>query len=441
MGRAPYINGMLSAMRRALLVLLLALGVIAAACATVELDVELPTPQTPIPSPSPAGEDPYGTGIDGDLTVSTTVTLNTCHQIGATTGSSLNIVSAGFLPGRLLLVMQVRGTTTSAGGFELARVQSVGASTVVVDEPLSRPYSSGGGVPRAQACTVPEFESLAVLDGGALQAAKWNGTSGGVLAFLVSSSFTVSGTGALSADGAGFRGGTCNLNSAGDSGPADSASGGEKGERIAGSGGNGRSPVANGGGGGNPRLSGAGGGGGGGPGGAGGDSPSLEATGGEGGAVLDASGPRLYLGGGGGGGHGLPDGEIESCDGAPGGGVIFLQAARALGSGVLRANGRSPGAPGGLLEASAGGGGGGGGMVWAVVGTDAGFSPIVSVNGGRGGDGATSTIDVAWGAGGGGGGGGWTRLQGFAADEVRREGAPGGAGTNEGLKGGDGVSF
>ena len=235
-------------------------------------------------------------GKDGDFTVAANTaytslapvritTLSTAATAGATT---LTLASAaGISSGDVLMVYQAQGATIgsgdtaaygavsalgNAGRFEMVSVLGVVGSTVTLSpacgvSPLRFSYASGSQVIR-----VPQYGNLTIAAGATLSAPQWNGTTGGVMPLLVQNNLVV--TGALSASGAGFRGGVLdNVTSAnGTDVPlfrgASNADGAEKGESIAGfqvqydtlNGRYGRGAPANGGGGGNSHNGGGGGG-------------------------------------------------------------------------------------------------------------------------------------------------------------------------------------
>ncbi len=282
-----------------------------------------------------------------------------------------------------------------------------------------------------QVVLVPQYTSATL---GALTAAAWNGSSGGILALDVAGQLNLNGGTAI-VDGKGFRGGagmqlTGGVGGATNAdyretspttytGAAGGATGidGTKGEGIAGtprwveSGGtflqttttigypNGaadgsmaRGAPGNAGGGGtdgdaagNTQNAGGGGGGNGGSGGFGGDSWNTNfSDGGEGGAPFPATIDRVALGGGGGAGsRNNSDGDNQASAGAAGGGIIFIRADSLSGTATLTANGLS--AYNGTANDAGGGGGAGGSIViLAANGGESGLT--LQATGGRGGD-------------------------------------------------------
>lgn len=235
-------------------------------------------------------------GKDGSLTVASNTAYASLAQVRITTlasaapsGSTTLMLSstAGITSGDVLMVYQAQGATIgsadtaaygavsalgNAGRFELVSVLGVVGSTVTLSPacgvaPLRFSYASASQVIR-----VPQYGNLTISAGATLSAPQWNGSTGGVMPLLVQGNLIVNG--AVSASGAGFRGGVLE-NVTTDQGTnvslfrgASDANGAEKGESIAGfgtqydalNGRYGRGAPANGGGGGNAHNGGGGGG-------------------------------------------------------------------------------------------------------------------------------------------------------------------------------------
>ncbi len=371
--------------------------------------------------PALAGPDNVGlgTGRDGALTVnSANLVVNTYAQVtapAATGDYDITVGSiAGFASGDLVMVLQTTGivpeppsggsspidlTNDPVGRWEFARLGSVGGTTLGLTRPLL--YSYAANV--TQVIRVPEYTTVTINGARSISAQPWDGSTGGVAAFLVSGTFA--NFGSVNVSGRGFRGGMTAADVSGSLGctglDEPAAMGAQKGEGIAvtryGLTHTGRGRVANGAGGGVCFKSGGGGGGNGGSGGNGGNSDlgadSNRAVGGEGGAALVFSAvDHLALGGGGGAGHMV---EGNTTTGGSGGGIIFIRANAMSGPGNFFANGNSAGNSG----FDAAGGGGAGGTVYLRI---AGMATCGTIQA-LGGVGGNPSLEVGPGGGGAGG--------------------------------------
>ena len=362
-----------------------------------------------------------GTGRDGSRRIdSGNIVLNRYARLTADAPSGARALEvsddtvAG--AGRLVLVHQSTGLASapdsgnqlplpldaqSLGRFEYARVASISSGVLQLSAPLLHGYAAG----RTQVVSVPEFTDLEVRAGATLRAKAWDGSTGGILAALVSQ--RLRNDGLITVEGAGFRGGTFVTNT-GFNGCTDLdqpvASGGAyKGEgAVTGRFGtaSGRGNLANAGGGGNCHNAGGGGGGHAGLGGNGGRSAPVDGeqeAGGLGGAPwVYLPHERLLFGGGGGAGEGNNGG---GTGGGAGGGLILLRAYEVRGGGSFLASGADALATPG--DDGAGGGGAGGAIsIRTVSEVECGTA---KASGGRGGD--VSELSFPLGPGGGGGGG------------------------------------
>lgn len=315
----------------------------------------------------------------------------------------------GFAVGDLVMLWQASGLVgvvvgdqtaiqldnTGVGRWELTRVAAVDAMQTRLT--LRRPLKLAFAGSFSQVLRVPEFSSVQVDAGRAIVASSWNGSKGGIVAFLVQGTMTLEG--AISADGTGFRGGIATGNdiSLGCAGLSEFApAGGQRGEGFAaspsfGSGSTGRGNLANGAGGGVCHNGGGGGGAHGGAGGGGGrawqgdDDPNSVTAGGRpeaagyGGAevrysLLD----RLVFGGGGGAGQQNDD---VGTSGGRGGGAVWIRADKLLGAGTITANGVAANNAG-----NDGGGGGGAGGVIVVRAVQSADCGGIYARGGKGGN-------------------------------------------------------
>ena len=405
----------------------------------------------------------------------------TSIPIGASTGAGGTIVA-----GSELLVIQMQDASINSTNSVVYGNGSTGTGFTAINNAGNYEYVtatgpvSGGNVPIAgagpsgglvfgytsatasatkgqstyQVVLVPQYASATL---GAVTAAAWNGSTGGILALDIAGQLNL-GSATVSVDGLGFRGGAGMQLTGGYGGTNTDyqyispttytgAVGGatgvdaSKGEGVAGtpmwaeSGGTflqtttavgypsgtagtdgsmARGAPGNAGAGGtdsdsagNTQNAGGGGGANGGAGGFGGDSWSTNlSSGGEGGSVFPATIDRLALGGGGGAGtRNNSDGDTLASSGAAGGGIIFIRAYNLTGTATLTANGAA--AYNGTAN-DAGGGGGAGGTIVVISGNGGESGLTLQANGGRGGDAWDSqpySLGNRHGPGGGGGGG------------------------------------
>ncbi|NJS15407.1 MAG: hypothetical protein HC788_13380, partial [Sphingopyxis sp.] len=200
-------------------------------------------------------------GKDGDQTVSASTVLNQYAALAGSPGAgapSVSLASAipGLARGDLVLIYQAQGAAIdtpdtaaygavsgvgSAGLWEFQTVASVSGLTVTFANyggacgGLRNGYDAAG---RPQMIRVPQYRNLTINGGATVSAQPWNGSTGGVAAIHVSQ--TLTNNGAISADGAGFRGGAVDNFTTGTNvnntawRAAGSTIGGEKGESIAG---------------------------------------------------------------------------------------------------------------------------------------------------------------------------------------------------------------
>ncbi len=373
--------------------------------------------------PTRAEPDSFGlgSGREGPLSVTTGGRRINAHAplaVGAAAGSTVlrpgrSVTQTG---GGLVLIHQSAGfpASTPSGGtgpvapgtvgrWELARVASVGFEPPELR--LTAPLMNDYTVPGAQVVVVPEYTSVTLTASGALEAPPWDGSSGGILAFLATG--TVTNDGQVTANGTGFRGGAF-VNHVGREDCTGLDLSPEQGGSYRGEGvvvdrfgtSSGRGNLVNAGGGGNCHNAGGGGGGHGGRGGKGGLSGGISRgrdEGGLGGAVMQyAPVEQALFGGGGGAGEGNNN---EGSSGAAGGGIILVRAAALAGGGFYAANGRTPAPTPG--DDAAGGGGAGGAVILRASGRV--VCGGVKAQGGAGGNVTEPTFTLGPGGGGGGG--------------------------------------
>lgn len=378
----------------------------------------------------------YGTGADGDVSLSSARNINT-DSLGASidangvfadgvafrvavnpTGKA--IVVAGDVTGAivagdqvLLIHMQgVPGDASSVGKYEVLEVVSASNSEIRVAQPIANTY---GGMnfsnQRIVVQRIPSYSSVAESGGGLITASPWDGLAGantggpvatGIVAMFVKGTFSIAGSG-IDVSNKAFRGGVAGIRGPEDGSNPNLVTGGQNGGPGAAAmiGGKGGGSSGGGAGGAGAFAGGASGRGGGG----GGSSHDDDGCGlegsGAGGAAPYASGSNpsslsdmtLTLGGG-----------AAAGGGGGAGGVVANQNPSLVSSG-----GNMNGAGGTVgLAFSAGGngsaGGAGGGIIFLFAGTFTGPGNL-SANGGAGGSGGGGGGGAGYDGSAGGGGG------------------------------------
>ncbi len=328
----------------------------------------------------------FGDGSDGVLTISANTTESPIDS--ACTGTvgtyTLSATNASFVAGQQILIHQTQGT--SAGTWMRTSIVSYTAGTITTNDALNITYSTG-----AQVRVLKQYSSVTVNSGITWTAKAWNGTVGGLLAFLCSGTTTIngtisanggngsSGTPGVGGTGGGFRGGNANQNAY----PLTAYTGeGFNGVSV-------QSTSANGNGGGAGAVSGdnswaSGGGGGNGGVGQNGQLYSNLATVGAGGGTSGTADLTNLTYGGGGGGACTNNQGAEGAGGAGGGG-IFITATTLTITGAITSNGGAGAGYSGGVSGYGGGGGGAGGSVLLKVQTATLGSSLITANGGLGG--------------------------------------------------------
>lgn len=329
----------------------------------------------------------FGSGVDGSLTISVNTTEapidSACTGTAGT--QALTATNAAFAAGQVILVHQSSGT--NAGQQERILIQSYTAGTITTATNLIGTYVVG-----AQVRVLKQYTSVTVNTGITYLSKAWNGTTGGILAFLANG--TVSYAGAISVAGCGYMG-------AGD-GISSIFHVASQGEGRFGIGTDAGSPNDIGGGGGigfGTAAPGAGGG--------GGSNATVGTDGGtRGGGMVGGTGAVTIAGssdlttavfGGGGGAGGATNSEGSNVSGN-GGGFMFIAGATITqsGTGALLANGAA-----GAMQTNAGstGGGAGGSILLkaqtATLGTTTsaiGGIGGISTNGTNGGNGGVGYV-------------------------------------------------
>lgn len=302
----------------------------------------------------------FGDGTDGALTISgnTTETPIDSACTGTSGAYSLSATNASFATGQQILIHQSQGT--GAGTWQRNSISSYTAGTITLGTALNATYVSG-----AQVRTLPQYTNVTINSGITYTAKAWNGTVGGILAFIASGTVTV--TGNISASEKGFRG------------PASGANG-TQGEGYLGTGNT--SETANGNGGAAAQArGGAGGGGNGTAGSQGGDGSGAPDSGGRPGGSAYGSADLTTMTFGGAGGTGKNTGPAGN-----GGGIVFLTGATITVTGTV-VSGGGTGASVSLPQTDGACGGGAGGSILLKAQTATLGSALITASGGSGGSG------------------------------------------------------
>lgn len=305
----------------------------------------------------------FGSGIDGFATLSGTDVPIDSAALGTSGTRSLTATNASFTANQIILIHQSQGT--GAGKWELNQIAAYTSGTITTTTMLANSYTTG-----AQVRAVKQYTGVTVS--GTLTAKAWNGTTGGILAWLCAGNTAIAGT--VSASGQGFRNNVVTGDRA-------------QGEGTAGVPTTSNTANGNGGGGGGGNLDGghveAGHGGGGGNGTSGGSPGTRNVSpGGTGGSSAGAADlTTMTFGGAGGyGGNGFGSGSGRA--GGAGGGLICIFSQDLSISGAVVANGNSGTSSN---DRGGAGGGGAGGSIFMKGTTAALGTGLTAATGGSGG--------------------------------------------------------
>lgn len=360
-----------------------------------------------------------GSGADGAYTATTAADIvNKYAAVTAAAGTSVTVASAAdFGVNDMILVLQVNGatltstsvdppaavnlSTAAVGQYDVVKITAKNGDQLTVTPALQGTYRATG----AEIVRIPQYTNVTIPDTTGIVAKPWDGTTGGVVAFLATGAVNAVGTGKIDATGAGFRGGNrsktfcdtlgCAANAVwpeivDDPDCNESAGKGESFDSRAeafGDTGCGVGARGTGGGGGGYINAGGAGGGNGGPGQRGGNGWNSEQPigGYPGAAVTGTLADRLTFGGGGGGGQQNNSAPREDAAnegrGGAGGGIVWFRASQLSIPAGVDANGQ----PGFFGNSDGAGGGGAGGSVLVRI-VDTANCGALRANGGNGGD-------------------------------------------------------
>lgn len=144
-------------------------------------------------------------GDDGDLTIAadTTDTPIDSACSGTINTNTLFATNASFAVGQVILIHQTQGT--DHGTRQRTKITGYTAGQITTEDQLNYSYSSTG-TNKAQVMVLKRYNNVTINTGKTLTAKAWNGTTGGIIGFVYSGTYTNNGT--ITATGKGFRGGT-----------------------------------------------------------------------------------------------------------------------------------------------------------------------------------------------------------------------------------------
>ena len=209
----------------------------------------------------------FGSGADGDVTITTAKNINTdtikagrtcadgiAYNVVALPSATSATLSASVGAGCLaandkVLLINLQGTATNyvnVGNYEVLTVATVSGTGVTFSTPgKTKTYGDDGGDTNIGTGTtnqrvimqrVPQYGNITIGNGGSLTASAWNGTTGGVLVFYANGTASVTGTGSMTMSAKGYRRST-NLNFSGESyGGLGSTGNQDKGNNLGGGG-------------------------------------------------------------------------------------------------------------------------------------------------------------------------------------------------------------
>jgi len=326
----------------------------------------------------------YGDGRDGTVVITGSATNYNSNVLGSSrvgvadgiqtpvtadpSSATLQVgSSSGFAAGDLALLVNLQGApgdVDDVGNWEVVAILAAPDSITV--QLLAPPGASYDGNSFASQSVVlqrlPQWSNVTIQSGGSLVASPWDGTTGGLLAFLVSGTLNVVSGGAITMSERGYRGGTGNQ----ENGPGSWSSDGE-GRTGTGSASD-ENPNDNGGGGAfsfSTLINANAGGGAYGSRDPGpfGNQGGSSVSGLSGNVIGDSALSQINFGGGGG---GCTNQAVVGSDGGDGGGIVFVRASTMAISGAIRSDGQNgfvcgssgPGSTSGDPSNASGGAGG-----------------------------------------------------------------------------------
>ncbi len=161
-------------------------------------------------------------GSSGARIVSTTMAVDTYAHVSAMSGNQISYTgSPVFRRGDKVLIIQMTGSL--AGNWQFDSVVTGGNPFTVSSVATS--FYPNNTTDLVQVVKVPQYTSLRITPTGTLTATPWNGSTGGVLSFVVRDTFTIDSGGRCDVSLQGFAGGTAGIAGTGGAGGTGGALG------------------------------------------------------------------------------------------------------------------------------------------------------------------------------------------------------------------------
>jgi len=176
----------------------------------------------------------FGSGKDGDVTISGAINLNTTAVASGRTYADMiayNVSTVGsnscqttetpngIEAGDAVLLINLQGAGNSqvanTGNYEVFIVDNIVSTTVTFKSGKTKLYGNNGGdtnlgtgadKQKVMLMRIPQYDNLEITSAGSLTANNWNGSKYGVLAVMCKTAATIIGK--IDMDIKGFRGGT-----------------------------------------------------------------------------------------------------------------------------------------------------------------------------------------------------------------------------------------
>jgi len=177
-----------------------------------------------------------GTGLDGNITVSSAVDLNTTavaddrtyadminYNVSAIGGSSLTTTATpnGIISGDEVILISMQGIRegdyTNVGNYEFFTVDQVNGTTVTFTESITKYYGTGSSNSglgtgdynhKVILMRIPQYNNVTINSGGNLRGSIWDpGPKGGIICFRASGTVLINSGGAINMSGRGYKSG------------------------------------------------------------------------------------------------------------------------------------------------------------------------------------------------------------------------------------------